>query len=122
MDIKMGRRTFLESEVTNTKRREDLAAKMAKLDPAALTEEERTLGVTKLQYMQYREQLSSTATLGWRIEGLSVVGRPHAFNCKTLRAPADLAGALRHYLQARRREPTLSLALALALTLTRTLT
>ena len=70
MDIKMGRRTFLESEVTNTKRREDLAAKMAKLDPAALTEEERTHGVTKLQYMQYREQLSSTATLGWRIEGL----------------------------------------------------
>ena len=55
MDIKMGKRTFLESEVKTTKKRPDLAAKMIKLDPAALTEVEVVEGVTKLRYMQFRE-------------------------------------------------------------------
>ena len=55
MDIKMGKRTFLESEVKAGKLRPDLAAKMVKLDPTALTEAEVAEGVTKLRYMQFRE-------------------------------------------------------------------
>lgn len=57
MDIKIGTRTFLESEVTNTAKREDLYRKMVELAPDEPTEEERAEGrVTKLRYMQFRER------------------------------------------------------------------
>lgn len=73
MDIKMGTRTFLESEVNNCKPRADLYEKMYKLDPSALTPEEHALkGVTKLRYMRFREALSSSSNLGFRIEGFKV--------------------------------------------------
>lgn len=67
MDIKLGTRTFLESEVSNTKPRSDLFDKMYKIDPSAFTEEElQDKSVTKLRYMQFREKLSSTNDLGFR--------------------------------------------------------
>ena len=73
MDIKMGSRTFLESEVQNTQGRHDLYEKMIKIDPSAPTEEEhQQKAVTKLTYMKFREQLSSSSNLGFRIEGFKV--------------------------------------------------
>lgn len=73
MDIKMGTRTFLEEEVINDKARPDLYEKMVKLDSSALTEEEKRLkAVTKSKYMIFREQLSSSSTLGFRIEAFKV--------------------------------------------------
>lgn len=73
MDIKMGSRTFLESEVSNNTARHDLYEKMVKIDPLEPTpEEHRTKSVTKLRYMQFREELSSTSKLGFRIEGFKV--------------------------------------------------
>ena len=95
MDVKIGKRTFLESEVYNTEARMDLLDKMLKADPTAPTDAEREQGVTKLRYMQFRESASSTATLGWRIEGISRAGEdecPH--NCKELREVSDLKRAL----------------------------
>jgi 1D-myo-inositol-triphosphate 3-kinase len=72
MDIKMGTRTFLESEVSNGKPRADLYQKLMKIDSAAPTvEEHEAAAITKLRYMQIREALSSSSNLGFRIEGTS---------------------------------------------------
>ena len=47
--------------------------KMTDIDPDEPTEEERTLqGITKPRYMQWRETISSTGSLGFRIEGIKV--------------------------------------------------
>ncbi|XP_078389096.1 inositol-trisphosphate 3-kinase A-like [Cetorhinus maximus] len=77
MDCKMGTRTYLEEEVASSRQklslRKDLYQKMNKVDPKAPTEEEHGQGgVTKVRYMQWRETMSSTATLGFRIEGITM--------------------------------------------------
>ncbi|CAL8353590.1 unnamed protein product [Lota lota] len=75
MDCKMGSRTYLEEELSKARvrprLRKDMYEKMVALDPGAPTEQERAQqGVTKPRYMQWRETISSTATLGFRIEGI----------------------------------------------------
>ncbi|XP_030051594.1 inositol-trisphosphate 3-kinase B isoform X3 [Microcaecilia unicolor] len=75
MDCKMGVRTYLEDELAKARKkpslRKDMYQKMVEVDPEAPTEEENTLrAVTKPRYMQWRETISSTATLGFRIEGI----------------------------------------------------
>jgi len=75
MDCKIGVRTYLEEELAKAKEkpklRKDMFEKMTAVDPLAPTEEEKRLkGVTKPRYMVWRETISSTATLGFRIEGV----------------------------------------------------
>lgn len=73
MDCKIGVRTYLEEELSKAKEkpklRKDMYEKMIQIDKDAPNEEEhRAKGVTKPRYMVWRETISSTATLGFRIE------------------------------------------------------
>uniref|UniRef100_A0A9J7ZFS6 Kinase n=1 Tax=Cyprinus carpio carpio TaxID=630221 RepID=A0A9J7ZFS6_CYPCA len=68
-------KTYLEDELVRArvkpKLREDLYNKMLEVDSEAPTvEEKKQKAVTKPRYMQWRESLSSTNTLGFRIEGI----------------------------------------------------
>lgn len=73
MDCKIGVRTYLEEELSKAKEkpklRKDMYEKMIQIDKEAPSDDEhRAKGVTKPRYMVWRETISSTATLGFRIE------------------------------------------------------
>jgi 1D-myo-inositol-triphosphate 3-kinase len=70
MDVKMGIRTFVESETLNKKLRKDLYGKMAKTYPAEITNEEHEAkGITKFRWMSVNDKNSTTMSLGYRICG-----------------------------------------------------
>ncbi|XP_055607708.1 inositol-trisphosphate 3-kinase A [Uranotaenia lowii] len=103
MDIKMGFRTFCENEVTNTTLREDLYRKMVAVDPSALTEEENERkAITKLRYMLFRENMSSSQEKGFRIEALKKRGCEPVTDMKTVKSGQAIQHTIRGFVNERR--------------------
>ncbi|XP_016976885.1 inositol-trisphosphate 3-kinase homolog isoform X1 [Drosophila rhopaloa] len=103
MDIKMGSRTFLESEVSNATLRPDLYQKMIAVDAGAPTPaEHEARAITKLRYMTFRESLSSSHSKGFRIEALRLRGRPPVKDLKTCRSSEQIVQTIEQFLAARR--------------------
>ncbi|XP_072747332.1 inositol-trisphosphate 3-kinase homolog isoform X2 [Anoplolepis gracilipes] len=99
MDIKMGTRTFLESEVSKTIARPDLYQKMIAVDPDAPTQlEHEQHAVTKLRYMQFREQQSSTCSHGFRIEAMKLAGAPPITDLKRVKSHSEVLDTIRQFL------------------------
>jgi len=102
-DIKMGTRTYLEEELAKAREkktlRKDMYEKMVKVNKSEPTAEEHDLrAVTKPRYMQWREKLSSTATLGFRIDGIKQADRDPDKNFKTVRTSDEVAFVLRKHI------------------------
>ncbi|XP_061929086.1 inositol-trisphosphate 3-kinase homolog isoform X2 [Apis cerana] len=99
MDIKMGTRTFLESEVSKTTARPDLYQKMIAVDPNAPTlQEHEQRAVTKLRYMQFREQQSSTCSHGFRIEAMKLPGGPPITDLKKVKSHQEVLDTMKLFL------------------------
>ena len=103
MDIKIGVRTYLEDELAKERTRKtsrpDLYEKMVNLDRDAPTEDENAeKAITKPRYMQWRETLSSTSTLGFRIEGVRTPGGKSFKGFKKTKTREEVIGELRSYL------------------------
>lgn len=99
MDIKMGRRTFLESEVKNTKLRNDLYKKMIAVAPTEPTDEEhKQEAVTKLRYMLFRERMSSSESKGFRIEALRMKGSSPITDLKTVKSDTEVYETIARFL------------------------
>ncbi|XP_075771140.1 inositol-trisphosphate 3-kinase C [Pelodiscus sinensis] len=99
MDCKMGVRTYLEEELREARQqprlRHDMYEKMVAVNPGAPTPEEHAQrAVLKPRYMQWRESLSSTATLGFRIEGIKKADGTCSTNFKETRLPEQVVEAL----------------------------
>uniref|UniRef100_F6UPL7 Kinase n=1 Tax=Ornithorhynchus anatinus TaxID=9258 RepID=F6UPL7_ORNAN len=102
MDCKMGSRTYLEEELEKAREkprlRRDMYEKMVAVDPGAPTAQEHAQGaVTKPRYMQWRETLSSTATLGFRIEGVRKADGTCNTNFKTTRGTEQVTRVLEDF-------------------------
>ncbi|XP_031850205.1 inositol 1,4,5-triphosphate kinase 2 isoform X4 [Nomia melanderi] len=104
MDCKVGVRTYLESELAKAKERpklrKDMYEKMVQVDPTAPSAEERRVqGVTKPRYMVWRETISSTATLGFRVEGIKLAHGSSSKDFKTTRTREQVTEALRRFVE-----------------------
>ncbi|XP_017475065.1 PREDICTED: inositol-trisphosphate 3-kinase A-like isoform X1 [Rhagoletis zephyria] len=103
MDCKIGVRTYLEEELSKAKEkpklRKDMYEKMIQIDPDAPSEEEhKAKGVTKPRYMVWRETISSTATLGFRIEGIKKSDGTSTKDFKTTKSRQQIKQAFREYI------------------------
>ncbi|XP_050088894.1 uncharacterized protein LOC126573089 isoform X3 [Anopheles aquasalis] len=102
MDCKIGVRTYLEEELSKAKEkpklRKDMYEKMIQIDQNAPTEDEhRAKGVTKPRYMVWRETISSTSTLGFRIEGIKKSDGTSSKDFKTTKSREQICEAFREF-------------------------
>mmetsp|Transcript_147295 Transcript_147295/g.455653 ORF Transcript_147295/g.455653 Transcript_147295/m.455653 type:complete len:447 (-) Transcript_147295:22-1362(-) len=71
MDVKLGVRTYVEAECSNTAGRPDLYAKMQDTYPWELTEAERAAeAVTKHRWMSVHDANTTSSSLGFRLDGV----------------------------------------------------
>ncbi|XP_076443084.1 inositol-trisphosphate 3-kinase A-like [Babylonia areolata] len=101
MDVKMGLRTYMEKELEKALKeptlRKDLYEKMVSVDPEAPSPEEREMGaITKTRYLRFRDDMSSTSSLGFRIEGIKTSAIASK-DFKKTRTPEDVQKALNDF-------------------------
>ncbi|XP_071159232.1 inositol-trisphosphate 3-kinase A-like isoform X3 [Mytilus edulis] len=99
MDIKMGTRTYLEEELVKAKEkpkpRKDMYQKMVEVDPSAPTpEENKQKSIIKPRYMQWRDEMSSSVDLGFRIEGIKRMDGASSKNFKKTKTRNEVKDAL----------------------------
>lgn len=104
MDCKIGSRTYLETELQLARERpqprQDMFEKMVAVDPSAPTlEEQNQKAVLKSRYMQWRETLSSTTTLGFRIEGFKKPNEDCQTNFKKTKSREQVIKALGGFME-----------------------
>lgn len=76
----------MKQKICDLQLRKDMYEKMVQVDPTAPSAEERRVqGVTKPRYMVWRETISSTATLGFRVEGIKLAHGGSSKDFKTTR-------------------------------------
>lgn len=74
--------------------------KMCQIDANAPTDEEHKMkGVTKPRYMVWRETISSTATLGFRIEGIRSADGSSSKDFKTTKTKEQIMAAFKDFTQ-----------------------
>lgn len=77
---------------------QDMYEKMIQVDPKAPTEEEhRSKGVTKPRYMIWRETISSTSTLGFRIDGVKKADGTSSKDFKTTKTRDQILEAFQDF-------------------------
>ncbi|KAA3677228.1 1D-myo-inositol-triphosphate 3-kinase [Paragonimus westermani] len=107
MDCKIGQRTYTEDEATTEETamhcpRADMYEKMVTLDPDAPTlDEHRVRSVSKLRYMRWREAVSSTQLLGFRIEAVMKFNTPATRHFQLTRTWDQVKAVLRDFMQSR---------------------
>ncbi|XP_068601018.1 inositol-trisphosphate 3-kinase C [Brachionichthys hirsutus] len=103
MDCKMGSRTYLEELLLAQERprpRKDMYEKMVAVEPEAPTAQERDQqAVLKSRYMRWRESLSSTTTLGFRIEGFRRANEECHTNFKRTKSRDQVMAALEGFVE-----------------------
>jgi len=104
MDCKMGVRTYLEEELAkakiNPKLRPDMYKKMVEISPDAPTEaEHKQKAVTKPRYMQWRELVSSTSNLGFRIEGIKKGNKEPSKDYKLTKSRTQVIDAFNYFIE-----------------------
>lgn len=102
IDVKMGTRTYTEEDDASGELRPDLLGKMLKQRPDAATEEERRAGgISKLRYLRFRDEETTTAELGFRVDGISLSGgsaAPSADDLKSVGTEGQLERVLQSFL------------------------
>ncbi|XP_002734568.2 uncharacterized protein LOC100374225 [Saccoglossus kowalevskii] len=104
MDCKLGTRTYLEDELSKArekpKLRKDMYQKMIDIDANEPTDEENKLGaITKPRYMQWREHVSSSACLGFRIEGVKKGDGHSSRDFKTVKTKEQIGESLNYFVE-----------------------
>ena len=121
MDVKIGSRTYVadngesidledddddfhddddihDDDDDEERPRPDLYEKMIRIDPKAPSEKERSEGsITKLRYMDYRDSISSTKSLGFRIEAIKSLDGDSTKDFKTLKDFQAVAAEFRRF-------------------------
>ncbi|CAK8694275.1 unnamed protein product [Clavelina lepadiformis] len=103
MDCKMGIRTYLEDELVLAKvkprMRHDMYQKMVEISPDEPTDEEKELrAVTKPRYMQWREHVTSTSNLGFRIEGIKKSNNDPSKDYKLTKSVEQVTVAFKYFI------------------------